>query len=164
MNLNKFGETLENRILLADQEAGLNGLVLSPKTIEIRVVGQASLLADTFLGMKLELEQTHDFDAFVKAAYPIESILRNLLQEYGFSFDNLSEQIWMPEDTVWEKCFEGDFVIILKARAIDVLVSKAIKAPVKNRKLVVDALDIYGDELIGRIQKYGGNLENFKRI
>lgn len=142
MNLNELGVKLEHRILVADQEAVGNGVVLSPKTIEIRVVGQTSLLADNVIGVKFELEQTNDFDAFVKATNPIESILRSLLQEYGLSFDNLSGEIWMPKDTVWENCFEGDLVTILKARAIDVLVSKAIKAPVKNRKLVTDAIDI----------------------
>lgn len=42
------------------------------------------------------------------------------------------------------------------------LVSKAIKAPEKNRVVIRDALDKLGEELRERIIKYGGDLEKFK--
>lgn len=162
MDLNKFGADLDKKIIEADNAAYEDGRLLNPKKIEIKVVGQVSLLADTYLGSEIELEATSDFDAYIKASTEIERILFELLKEYGFVYDTLSPEIWMPSDTQWESCFEGDFVKVLKASAIDVLTSKAIKAKEKNRKLITKALDIYGVEFAMKIMANGGSLEYFK--
>jgi len=131
MDLLKIALRLEDEIKQAELEAQKSGRHFYPRSIELKVCGQNSLLADEFL-------------------------LKKILKEFGYFFDELSEEIWMPEDTIWEVVHIGENVRLYKARAIDVLVSKAIKAKVKNRVLIKNALLVYGDELKDRIIKFGG--------
>ncbi|GAB4419568.1 MAG: hypothetical protein OHK0056_29750 [Bacteriovoracaceae bacterium] len=119
-------------------------------------------MADEFLSRKIELESTQDFDAFKKASQEVEDILKKVLKEFGLFYDELSDEIWMPEDTKWEQVFKGENVTIFKASAIDVLVSKAIKAKEKNRVLIKKSLQVYGDELKKRILSHGGDPNEFE--
>lgn len=162
MDLHKIGEELDKRIKQADEESYADqGIGLVPKEIELKIMGQLALLADDNISSKFELNTTFDLDAHVKASVEVSRILDQLLNENGLALDKLSREIWMPPDTVWETFYEGDYVKIFKARPIDVLVSKAVKAPVKNKRLITDAIAIYGSELIDRIDKFGGNSSFF---
>lgn len=162
MDLHKIGEELERRIKQADDESYADkGIGLVPKDIELKIMGQLALLADEDISSRIELNATFDVDAHVKASVDVSRILDQLLKENGFALDKLSDEIWMPSDTVWENFYEGDYVKILKARPIDVLVSKAVKAPIKNKRLIIDAIAIYGEELVGRIDKLGGDSSFF---
>ena len=163
MNLVTFGERLEKEIVKEDIEASESGLILTPKDISIKVVGQTSLLADEFLSLKIELEATVDFDAFKESSYEIECIFKSVLRDVGMVYDDLSSEIWMPEETIWTTEFEGQFVKIEKAKPIYVIASKAIKAPERNMTLIKSALDLYGNELELLIIKHGGSIEKFKK-
>lgn len=164
MDIKELGQKLDQKIEQADNLSyAEQGIALSPKDIEIKLMGQVSLLADEEISSKIELEMTMDFDAHVKASFEISKILDELLKEKGMELDALSGEIWMPTDTTWELCYEGDHVKIYKASALDVLVSKAIKAPEKNRKLIQESIEIYGRELSVKITQYGGDPNYFKK-
>tara|TARA_R110002049_G_scaffold215980_2_gene387380 strand:+ start:1228 stop:1719 length:492 start_codon:yes stop_codon:yes gene_type:complete len=163
MNLHKIGLELDKRISDADEKSYADqGIGLIPKDIEMKIMGQMALLADEEISSRIELNATFDVDAHIKASVEVLRILDQLLKENGLALDMLSDEIWMPPDTVWETFYEGDYVKILKARPTDVLVSKAVKAPIKNKRLIMDAIAIYGEELAGRIDKFGGRSSFFK--
>lgn len=162
MDLNKIGKELDKRIQLADVKSYVDqGVGLVPKDIEMKIMGQIALLADEEISSLLELNTTFDVDAQVKASAEVADILDQLLKEKGLALDRLSDEIWMPPDTIWETQYDGEYVKILKARPIDVLVSKGVKAPAKNKKLIKDAMGIYGNELLKRIDDFGGDSSFF---
>jgi len=164
LDIKEFGQNLDQKIEKEDNLSyAEQGIGLSPKDIEIKLMGQVSLLVDEEISSKIELEMTKDFDAHIKANFKISRILDDLLKEKGMELDSLSGEIWMPTDTKWELCYEGDYVKIYKAGALDVLVSKAIKAPEKNRKLIQESLQIYGRVLSDKITQYGGDPNYFKK-
>lgn len=163
MNLHKIGVELDKRISAADEKSYADqGIGLVPKDIEMKIMGQMALLADEEISSRIELNTTFDVDAHIKASVQVSRILDQLLKENGLALDMLSDEIWMPPDTVWESLYNGSYVKILKARAIDVLVSKGVKAPTKNKRLIKEAVTIYGTELLKRIDDFGGDSSFFK--
>lgn len=163
MKIKDLGKILDERIKEADRASFKeSGIGLSPKDIEVKIMGQISLLADENISSKIELEQTFDLDAHVNASYEITQILEALIKEEGMELDKFSNEIWMPPNTTWELCYEGEYVKIFKASPLDVLVSKAIKAPLKNKKLISESIKIYGNKLTDKILEHGGDIGFFK--
>lgn len=120
----------ENAVLRAD---GLPGY----RTCEIRVLGQtALLLADT----GLHLAATQDVD--VRADYPfaVQKKFEALLAREGLHLDPVGHEAWMPAETEYREIYAGVNVRGLIAEADFVLISKALKAPAKNRTLLVEYL------------------------
>jgi len=66
--------------------------------------------------------------------------LDELLKAEGKILDPDWQQIWMPEETEYDNFYRGKFVTALIAQPEYVLISKALKAPAKNRALIVEYL------------------------
>ncbi|RMG40532.1 MAG: hypothetical protein D6719_10650 [Candidatus Dadabacteria bacterium] len=127
---------------------------------EIKLLGQLGLFADDSLPNDIILSATRDFDALLKGDWSIIAALKNILQRHGLVYDELSSEIWMPPDTQYKPVYQSDYIKCESPKAIYTLVSKAIKAPEKNRSLIVDALTVYGEELLTLISKHGGKPEH----
>ncbi len=104
---------------------------------EIKIVGQMALME---AGLDLNLAATQDVDAFVKADYWVQKRFENLLVEIHKVYDDESEFIWMPAETAYRVLFAGKWVTAKVAEPEYVLVSKALKAPRKNKNLIVEYL------------------------
>ena len=75
----------------------------------------------------------------------------------------MSSEVWIPPGAKYLEIFSGNALDCEILDPISALVSKAIKAPEKNRILVREALNVYGETLEAKIKEHGGNIEDFKR-
>jgi hypothetical protein len=98
----------------------------------VRLLGQMSLLSHDHVAMVLSLAQTGDLDAFLVMEETVKK---------QFDFENISIESIDPESA---------------------LVSKAVKAPLKNKQLIREAI-ASGEfpTLIDRILANDGKLEDF---
>jgi len=127
--------------------------------LEVTILGQFSLFLHPEIAQALNPTATLDLDAWVKGAAVPRSIFERLVREAGFKYDDKSEFIWVPDESKYKIIYQSP---LLLCKAIDpfyALVSKAVKAPEKNRILLQNAISYYGEELIACIEKYGGDLE-----
>lgn len=125
----------------------------------IRVVGQTALLEAK---LDLSLLETADVDAFVKGEYEVRRKFDELLNAEGRYLDPDSEKVWMPEETIYKTSFHGKMVELLLAAPEYVLLSKTLKAPDKNRALILEYIARGPSELFLKlVRKYGVNLEEF---
>ena len=120
----------ENALLRADGLLGHRGG-------EIRIVGQtALLLADT----GLQLAATQDVDVRADLEFPVRKALERLLAREGLHLDPVGHEAWMPAETEYREIYAGVYVQGLIAEPDFVLLSKALKAPQKNRALLIEYL------------------------
>ena len=119
------------------------------------------LWVDEEVAAKLHPIATVDLDTKVKTKGMTLDKFKELLKEENLVLDDLSNEIWLPEETEYIDFFEGEYVKCKRALPLYLLVSKAIKAPEKNRVLIQNALIEYEDELADLILKYEGNLDYF---
>lgn len=104
---------------------------------DIRVLGQVALLEAR---VSLHLVATQDVDAYIKGEYPIQQKLDEILNRHGKHLDTDSSLIWMPKETQYDLIYDGKSVKGWVACADYVLVSKALKAPGKNKALIQEYL------------------------
>jgi len=129
---------------------------------EITVLGQTSLLAQPELTIDLELAQTGDLDAKLRCDYFIKSKLKEILPEYGLIYDEDSELIFIPEGSEFNKLGHYKNLSVKVIDPESALVSKAVKAPEKNKQLIRAAISSGNfPNLVDRITQSGGYLENF---
>jgi len=84
------------------------------------------------------------------------------LPKYGLVFDDDSRLIWIPPESKFETFCDLRFVRVKLLDAESALVSKAVKAPKKNKLLVVEAIASEKfSGLVERIKKNGGDLNYF---
>jgi hypothetical protein len=159
--LHRIFQTLDRRIDALNEERAETGGLKIPRG-EIRLLGQMSLLANEEVSARIHLAETGDMDALLRADYLFLRELKPLLRENGFIYDESSEEIWIPEGAHFEELFDFENVRVVRIDAESALVSKAIKAPEKNRILVREAI-ASGEfpALVDRIEAQGGNLETF---
>jgi hypothetical protein len=68
----------------------------------------------------------------------------------------------MPREARYDAFFKGRFVRVLLADPESILLSKALKAPAKNRQLIVEYLASGASErFLGLARKYHVDLEQF---
>jgi hypothetical protein len=103
------------------------------KACTFRVVGQTALLEAS---IDLEIAATADVDAFNDAEFSVVAKLNELLLSEGLQYDQLSNEIWMPAETLYTDIFRGTWVTALLAQVEFVMLSKAKMAPTKNRILL----------------------------
>jgi hypothetical protein len=160
MDLTKLGELIRQEIERSEKE---DGTFFMNKNIELKVLGQCSLLADNYVNRMIPLETTTDFDSHVNCSMLLDSVIRKvLLDHFGLELDGLSGEIWIPAESSWDEVFNESGIRILKIKPIYAILCKAIKAKAKNRVLVKEALAIYGSDLEDLIVKYGGNINDFR--
>lgn len=156
----KILKKLDNWIERTNDEAFEEGFVFVPNC-QITILGQMGLLIDKEIAIQLSPVATADLDAWVKADHQIITQFKKLLDTEGLVLDELSNEIWLPEEYKTESFFKGERVTCLKVKPLYLLVSKAIKAKEKNRILVKDAISVFREELVDLIVKYGGDPNYF---
>jgi hypothetical protein len=101
----------------------------------IRVLGQTALL-ETGLP-SITLANTRDVDVYANYEWPVQREFARLLKAQGRELDPVGHEAWMPQSTKYLPLYNGYYVEALIAEPEAVLISKAIKAPVKNRQLLL---------------------------
>lgn len=126
---------------------------------EVRVFGQTALLEQ---GVRLSLAVTRDVDARANYEHAVEAHFRKLLEARGRVLHPVGHEGWMPRETRWLPVFEGEFVRLLLAEPEAVLLSKGLKAPVKNRNLLLEYLALGPSErFLELAATYDLDLEQF---
>jgi len=131
-----IAERLDAWVVERNLEARAEGMLTHPPCT-IHLLGQTALLE---LGVPLRLAVTNDVDVHANYGAAIEAELRRLLKQAGKELDPLGEEVWMPRETRYQRLYAGEFVTLKVADADAVLISKALKAPRKNRALIVEYL------------------------
>ena len=159
--LKKLFHDLNIRIEEINRERSGEGLIPFKKA-NIRLLGQVSLLANEKVSLILTLAQTGDLDAALKMDHVVKEELKKLLLPLGFIYDEDSFQIWIPPGSVFEKMFDLPNLSVESIDPESALVSKAVKAPLKNKVLIREAIASNAfPKLAARIVKNGGRLEDF---
>lgn len=79
----------------------------------------------------------------------------------GRELDPVGHEV-MPPETRYTDFFRGRFVRVLLADPEAILLSKALKAPARNRQLIVEYLALgASDRFLELAQKYRLDLEQF---
>ncbi|MEB2314452.1 MAG: hypothetical protein OZ928_21625 [Polyangiaceae bacterium] len=131
----------------------------SYRPCEIRIIGQTALLES---GLPLVLVATKDVDARGTYEYGVEAEFRRMLELRGRALDAVAQEAWMPRETRYAALYSGKLVTLLLAEPEAVLVSKALKAPVKNRPLLIDYLASGPSRrFFELVERYAVNLEQF---
>lgn len=126
---------------------------------EIKLLGQTALLEQN---APLTLANTNDIDVRANYAHVVEQEFRRLVEREGKELDPAGHEIWMPRETRYTVLFRGDRVTLLVADVEAVLVSKALKAPAKNRTLLTEYLAKGASKrFLDMAKKYGVDLEQF---
>jgi hypothetical protein len=103
------------------------------RACEFKIVGQTALLEAS---LNLSIAATADVDAITDAEYVVTAKLNELLRAEGLELDPLSKEVWMPVETRYIEFYSGRMVTAWRADPVHVLLSKALKAPEKNRRLL----------------------------
>jgi hypothetical protein len=161
LQLKAIWESLDERIDELNRERRSEGM-LGAVGVEVRLLGQMCLLTNPRVSAILHLAQTADVDPFLQMDSFVKEELKRLLAEVGLAYDEDSTLIWIPEGAKFEPLFNLTNLKVLALDPESALVSKAVKAPEKNRVLIREAL-ASGQfaKLADRILKASGKLENF---
>lgn len=156
--LAKIAEKLDDWVLERNLEAREEGIPLL-RTCRIRVLGQMALLEG---GEALPLAFTNDVDVYADYEGAVEAEFRRLLEQEGKQLDPQGNEIWMPRETEYSNLFVGRYVTMQVADVDAVLLSKALKAPAKNRTLIVEYLARGASKrFLEMAKKYKLELEQF---
>ncbi len=154
MNFDKIFEEFDDWLKEENKEG-----VIGPGYVTLRVVGQGALfLAD----INLKLRATKDLDAFVEAKHAVVIQLGKILKAHGLSFDHLSNEIWMPDETKYVDVFDSGYFLTVKRAGVEyIMISKAKMAPEKNKELIANyiAEGKATEEFFTLAQKYDIDLE-----
>jgi hypothetical protein len=156
--LRQVARQLDDWIAARNRESRSEGLpTIHP--CHIRLFGQTALLET---GVRLTLAATRDVDVTADYESAVEAEFRRLLKSKGRELDPLGHEIWMPKETQYSVLYAGQSVELTVADPEAVLVSKALKAPEKNRALLVEYLARGPSKrFLTLSKKYRVNLEQF---
>ncbi len=135
---------LDDQISVYNSATREEGYVRLGQSI-FKVLGQSALFEANF---GIELRVTHDVDAYVQANHWVVEKFNELLAKIGKHYDIHSDEIWMPAETIYEPLYTGVNLQASIAQPEFVMISKALKAPEKNRDLLAnyiksEATDIF---------------------
>lgn len=137
-----------------------NDGVLPLKRSKVIILGQMSLLVDSKVAARLALAQTGDMDAKLDMDFFVKQELKKFLAEKGLVYDEDSDKIFIPKNSSELELFEFRNVVVKRLDPESVLVSKAVKAPDKNRPLIQDATaSLVFPNMLSRIEEEGGDLD-----
>lgn len=152
---------LNDKVEALNQERGGQGLFPIGRA-KVQILGQMSLLSHGRASLFLSLAQTGDLDAFLLMDNVVKEELKLCLMKRGLVYDEDSYLIWIPPGSKFETLFEMRHVTVECLDPESTLVSKAVKAPEKNKQLIREAIASGEfDTLVDRIIENGGKLENF---
>ena len=127
-------------------------------------MGQMSLLANKKVSLLLSLAQTADMDALLTMDHVLKEELKTCLRKHGLVYDEDSHLIWIPKGATFDDLFDLKNVIVKAIDPMSALVSKAVKAPQKNKQLIREAIASGKfPGLADRIETDGGNLDFFAK-
>ena len=152
-----FAQEIEAKMLALSEERFKDGL-LPLGQARVTLLGQFSLLVNPEINSKLQLANTADVDAILKCDWAVRTAIKGVIASLGFVYDELSEEVWIPPNSKFVLLYESDSVAIEALEPIYALLSKAVKAPHKNRFLIQQAIGIYGETLLTLIKEHGGDL------
>jgi hypothetical protein len=159
--LEEIFHELNERVTAIAQERAEDGLRPIPKA-NVKILGQMSLLASVEVSAVLSLAQTGDMDALVTMEHVVLAELRKILTKNGLVYDDDSDLIWIPPGATFAELLDLEHVQVSLIDAESALVSKAVKAPQKNKQLMREAIASEKfPGLIDRILEHGGRLEDF---
>lgn len=125
----------------------------------IRVFGQTALIEAR---VPLTLAATQDIDVRADYTHVVEREFERLLRAEGRVLDPLGHEAWMPRETRYTQLFQGKWVRVALAEPDAVLISKALKAPLKNAPLITEYLAVGASErFLELATKYAIDLEQF---
>jgi len=154
----RLAEELDAWVLEQNASARAEGL-LTIRPCTIRVLGQTALFE---ANVPLTLAATRDVDVLADYQDSVRREFERLLSTEGRDLDPLVQEIWMPTETQYSDLYAGKFVRLLLAEPEAVLVSKASKAPAKNRPLLTEYLATGASERFMKLAaKYHVDLEQF---
>ncbi len=108
------------------------------------------------------MAQTADLDALLKMDHAVKEEFKKILRAEGLIYDEDSPLIWIPKDAKIRKVIDVGSITIKAIDAESALVSKAVKAPEKNKQLIREAIASEAfPGLVKRLLKNGGKLEDF---
>ena len=123
------------------------------------MLGQAALF---IAELDLTLTATQDLDAYADYDWAVQQELERLLAKEGKVLDPHGHEIWMPRETQYAPLYEGTHVEAFVADPDAVLISKACKAPEKNKALITEYLAKGASERFFELaEKYALDLEQF---
>lgn len=156
--LKEVATQLDAWIVQQNQQLRAEGLPgYAPCTIKI--IGQTALME---AAVELTLASTMDVDVRGELEFPIRQQLELLLSAVGRSLDPVAHEAWMPRETKFQALYSGTFVNVFIADPESVLLSKALKAPEKNRALLTEYLAKGASERFLRLAtKYKLDVEEF---
>jgi hypothetical protein len=152
---------LDKRIEEINLERLEENLFKIPKA-RVQLLGQISLLANQRVSSILSLVQTGDMDALLMMDQIVKEEFKIILAKQGLVYDEDSYLIWVPPGAKFEIMFDLPHLVVESIDPESALVSKAVKAPEKNKQLIREA--IASNEfatLVDRILANGGKLEHF---
>lgn len=154
-------EELDKRIRdinTARREEGSSTLAAA----EIRLLGQLSLWVNEEVRATLALAATADVDALLVMDAVIKQEFRTILARRGLVYDDDSHLVWLAPGSHFARIFHSARLTVLALDPESALVSKAVKAPQKNRFLVREAIASGAfPTLVARIEECGGRLADF---
>lgn len=123
----------------------------------IRLLGQMALIEG---GCPLTLAATNDVDIYADYEHAVQREFTRLLAKRGLELDPLGHEVWMPTETEYTRLYAGQLASLLVADVDAVLLSKALKAPAKNKALVIEYLARGGSlRFFALAARYGLDLE-----
>lgn len=133
--------------------------MLTIRECEIKVIGQTALLE---ANLSIHVPATMDVDVFANYQFSVMQKFKGLLKIVGKELDPVGHEAWMPKETLYNSYFEGAWVKGFLAQAEYVMVSKAKKAPEKNKALLAEYLALPPPEVFFELaEKYEIDLERF---
>jgi hypothetical protein len=159
--LEKIFKKLDQEIERLNAGYRKDGLPTLPKA-EVKLLGQMSLLVDDKVSALLFLAQTADLDALLNMQNAVKEALKKLLAQEGLIYDEDSTLVWIPKDARFDEVFRFENITVQTIDPESALVSKAVKAPEKNKQLIREAIASEAfPRLVDRILENGGDLKNF---
>lgn len=156
--LKKVFAELDNWIAEENIERQEDG-AMPMRACEIKVIGQTALLE---AHLALHVPATMDVDVFANYEYAVKRKFEALLKQNGKELDPVGHEAWMPRETQYEEFYSGKWVKAYLARVEFVILSKAKKAPEKNRSLIVEYLASSPPDTFFKLaEKYAIDLEGF---
>lgn len=156
--IKKIFEKLDRWIGEQNAERVEEGM-LSMSACEIKVIGQTALIEAE---VSLHVPATMDVDVFANYEDPVRRKFAALLKAKGKELDPVGHEAWMPKETKYEVFFTGKWLKAYLAKPEYVLLSKAMKAPKKNRALIVEYLASEPPAIFFELaKKYNVDLDHF---
>lgn len=82
--------------------------------IEVRILGQVTLLANKIVAETLPLQMTNDLDALITntQGFVTKVLTKEILPKYGLELDSDSNLVWIPPGSSFELFWDSKFVLV----------------------------------------------------